>query len=92
VGLIIRCEDHLKAVKEFAASVGMLDQLNEKLNYLASYGKDVETHCNLHKDFAEHSFYFEMMLRCKDRDPEWQFWFNGGLIYHGDDTGWGVHT
>ena len=45
-----------------------------------------KTRCNLFKDFAPNSFYFEWQRRV---DGEWKFWMNGGLIFHGNDDGCG---
>ena len=73
------------------------------------------TRCRLGKDWAKFSFFFVMERRYvpeggaiadglkKAGLPDYTFWFNGGLIYHGgeDDTlaitqgpvaGWSVHT
>lgn len=83
--LVVKCKEHYEEVKEFARSIDKIDQLQNKLDYLGGYGENVETCCFLYKDFAEYSFYFEMHIQGR-------FWFNGGVIYHGDETGWGVHT
>lgn len=94
MSLVIECKEHYHEVRKFAADLGQLSQLQSKLDYLDTYGTDVETHCFLYKDFAPHSFYFEMHIRDKRKElgKQWRLWFDGGLIYHGDETGWGVHT
>ena len=69
-------DEHLAAVKAFAESVGALPQLEDKLDYLANYG-DGDMTCELHADWAPHSFAFAMTR------PDGSRWFNGGLIYSG---------
>jgi hypothetical protein len=71
-----------------------LDYLDK---YADHEGKGL-TKCILSKDFAPHSFEFTMMRRITDLEkqrelaargvnPEhgvfWEYWFNGGLIFHG---------
>jgi len=74
--LTIYNDDHMATVKAFATSVGALDALQEKLDYLATYGGGHNT-CHLFPDFAPYSFAFRMA------DATGATWFNGGLIYHG---------
>ena len=81
-------EDYLKEVEDFARSVGMLEQFHEQYDYLdkyADYEKEngVDIRCRLYKDFAPYSFAFNMERREKGEE-KWKFWFNGGLIFHGD--------
>jgi len=50
-----------------------------------------QTRCRLLRDWAPASFAFEMELRRPEGaslPATWQPWFNGGLIFHGDQTGW----
>lgn len=96
--LDVRCPEYLDAVKRFAQTMGLADQLQSRLDYLNAYAyhpDDTSFHCRtekrcvLGKDFAPHSFSFAMY----ERDPEqpdnpdaWKFWFQGGLIYQGPDS------
>src|SRR6185312_7618016 len=86
--LVIDCHDHLEAVRAFARSVGAEAQLQDRLDYLASYGardaEDEAVRCRLRKDFAPHSFTFvmERQLAYGGYKP----WFVGGLIYSGPDA------
>jgi hypothetical protein len=78
-------EDYLKEVKAFAVKVGKGDQLQSKLNYLDTYA-DHEgeglTRCLLGKDhWAPQSFSF--IMQRLDKNGEYQYWFDGGLIFHG---------
>lgn len=75
--LDIKCPDYLAQVRQFAQAVGAADELEDKLDYLATYGGTPDfTRCELHTDFAKNSFEFVIY---KD-DLRW---FNGGLIYSG---------
>ena len=50
-----------------------------------------KTRCFLLPDFAPASFEFTIHMRKDLNDPwceEFKFMFNGGLIYHGDQSGW----
>jgi len=89
-------QEYFDKVKAFAKSVGKEDQLREKLDYLDSYacgqpgeeGYDPEaTKCFLGKDFAPQSFAFCVQKR--DKNGEYQYWFQGGLIFHGAHDGGG---
>ncbi len=96
--LAIKCPEHFAAVVAFAATIGAVDQLVDKLTYLASYGGDsAAVRCTLHKDFAPHSFGFSLEKPDLDfltksngglpaADPKWKHWFSGGLIYQGPDS------
>lgn len=75
----IENQEHFDKIKAFAESVGALDELQAQLDYLASYGVG-DTCCDLHYDFAPHSFAFTMYKRV---NGEYKRWFNGGLIYRG---------
>lgn len=96
--------ERFATVMEFALANGAARKLIERLEYLANYGEGNNT-CELHNDFAPHSFEF---LMCR---PDGSRWFHGGLIYSGpgqplDGTGpaltvglfqeaghsWSVHT
>jgi len=56
--LNVKCEEHLETVKKFAEETGVLEQFNNTLEYLSTYGTNTE--CELFYDFAPHSFYFVM--------------------------------
>jgi len=86
----VRNEDHFRKVKEFARNNGLLEQLEDRLQFLADYSPDWETKCVLAPDFAPYSFYFNMMRR-DTPESEWQFWFGGGLIFF-QGSGWSIHT
>jgi hypothetical protein len=87
MSLQILCEPELEAAKKFALESGgqaLLDQLNAQLEFLGSYGHGMHTKCDLHPDFAPHSFTFVMFKKEGPAKP-WMYWFNGGLIYQGPD-------
>jgi len=86
--LKIENQEHFDKVKAFAESTGRMTQLQSKLDYLDTYGDN--TQCVLGYDFAPHSFSFLMMKR--DKQGEYQPWFNGGLIFHSTADCWNVHT
>lgn len=80
-------ERYLEEVKAFATQIGARKSLEQSLEYLGSYGEQVdsnpiETRCTLSKDFAPHSFFFSMERRRRG-EREFQRWFSGGLIYSG---------
>lgn len=77
----------LEATRKFAAEIGLLAQLEEKLRYLDQYASPRTTRCTLYHDFAPHSFGFTMEARGKD--GEWRVLFEGGLIFHGSHDGHG---
>lgn len=88
--LDIQCQAHFEAVKAFAESAGRMEQLQSKLDYLDTYADHERkglTKCVLGADFAPYSFEFLMMR--KNRDGQWERWFNGGLIFHGAHDGGG---
>ncbi len=60
--LIDNCpKGYLDGVKAFAESIGMLDQLQGRLDQLIK--GDREMRCTLRKDFAPHSFTFVLEMR-----------------------------
>lgn len=90
--LVDNTDGYLDTVKEFAVKVGKEGNLRRKLDYLDQYAsgrrsEGIETRCQLYKDWAPQSFAFLMEMR-KD-GGEWERWFNGGLIFHGDHDGGG---
>ncbi len=95
--LEVKCEDYLKSVRKFAQETGQVDKLQDRLNYLARFACDPAnpsgaleaTKCVLFKDSAPNSFLFDMLK--KGSDSKYRFWFNGGLIYYGqNDSGVGA--
>jgi len=78
------CINYLSETRDFAKSVGLLNDLEAQLSYLSGYAcRDEETDrtiCNLYPDFAPHSFYFVMELK-NEETKEYNRWFNGGLIF-----------
>jgi len=79
----------LEEAKALAKTLGVEDNLQPRLDYLAAYAcQDQDGHidpkltkCYLGADFAPHSFYFKMHRLLPD--GTYKFWFDGGLIYHG---------
>jgi hypothetical protein len=98
--------DRLEQVREFARSMGLTEQLERQLGYLAGYG-DQRNQVVLGYDFAPHSFSFGMYRPGPKEERKCRF--NGGLIYQGPSspadgsfpsltvslasgTGWFCHT
>jgi hypothetical protein len=84
-----RTEAYFRRVVEFACAKGLAEALFERLHYLHTYADHeltgrVET--ELLPDFAPASFGFTMWWRTKTGDRE--YLQNGGLVYHGDQSGW----
>ncbi len=78
-------QEHFDVVKAEAEKLGLMDDLQKQLDYLATYanhGGYGEVRCNLGWDFAPLSFSFTMQTRKKDTTQEWKHWFSGGLIFH----------
>jgi len=83
--LVINDQEYFNEVLYFAKTTGRQDQLQQKLDYLDTYaehGDKGATRCLLGKDFAPYSFGFIMQKRVASE--EYDYWFNGGLILHGD--------
>ena len=85
-------EKYLEEVRAFADKVGKRENLEDKLKYLGNYACNGDrpqdyTRCILSKDYAPYSFYFVMQV--KEKDGSYKFWFNGGLIFHGQHDGGG---
>lgn len=89
--LKVENQEHFDAVIEFAERVGLRQQLEGRLRYLEHYATSPDdpgkTRCRLFKDWARYSFEFVMDLR--QPDGTYRQWFNGGLILHGADDGFG---
>ncbi len=83
--LNVKCPEWLAKVKEYAAKVGLSDQLEKQLDHLATYGGGEGRldycRCDLYQDFAPWSFQFTMYRTEEGKEPS--YWFNGGLIYQG---------
>ena len=98
--------DRLEQVREFARSMGLSEQLERQLGYLAGYG-DERNQVVLGYDFAPHSFSFAMYR--PGPKEERKFRMNGGLLWQGpgapadgsfpglavslhNNVGWFIHT
>jgi hypothetical protein len=90
--LNIRCPEHLEAVRAFARSIHLEDQLQRQLDFLRNYGQSGVPHdampdgsrqnlCVLERDFAPYSFAFGVFG--PERDGKRKFLFNGALVYQG---------
>ena len=79
--LIIEKEEHFDRVRDFAHSVGADAELQNRLDFLASFGGDAaKERCRLYSDSAPHSFFW----RIEYSSPEgWKTGLVGGLIYSG---------
>ena len=79
--------DKLEREREFARSMGLGEQLEKQLDYLAGYARgdgEPKRQCVLSDDFAPHSFCFAHFVLPKfTADGKRHFWFNGGLIWQG---------
>lgn len=82
-----QAEEAMKEAEDFAVSRGCRQSLDDRLMYLDQYGSMSWTNrshsrCVLYKDFAEHSFMFNLFLKdgngCLGTTP----FLVGGLIYH----------
>jgi hypothetical protein len=83
-GLVIEpdCVEHLERAREFARSVGLLDQLHRQLTFLDNQGRGNRRQCRLGRDFAPHSFDFAH-FSLPGEGRERKLIYNGGLIYQG---------
>jgi len=85
MSLKIENQEHFDNVLAFAEKAGLRKQLDEKLEYLATYaehGGPIKTRCLLHADWAPYSFAFSMQV-LGEKDDDYRHWFSGGLIFHG---------
>jgi hypothetical protein len=91
-GLVVLDEeqlDRLEQVRDFARSMGLGEQLERQLGYLAGYACHDDSpprQCVLSYDFAPHSFSFAHYALPTPERPGRKFWFNGGLIYQGPSS------
>jgi hypothetical protein len=83
--LTVKDQEYFDSVVKFAQEAGLYDDLKKQLDFLSGFGGDPEkVECELYKDFAPQSFYFNMMKGDKR-------WFNGGLLYfESGDSGVGL--
>lgn len=81
-----KVQDALEKARSFAKANDLIEDLESKLTYLADYGGSTRTRCRLFPDLAPLSFGFTME---KKSDDGWAYWFNGGLIFHGNHDGHG---
>jgi hypothetical protein len=101
--LIVKCPEHLEAVRKFADETNQRQQLEEKLTSLTRYLPD-GWRVELYTDFAPYSFIW-VEIRIEDNYRG----MLGGLIYHGQipnhgggyptfsvcltpTSGWSIHT
>jgi len=90
-GLVILDDDlldKLEREREFASAMGLREQLEQQVHYLATYanhdGEQPTRQCVLYDDFAPHSFCFSHFMPARySKDNQRHFWFNGGLIFQG---------
>jgi hypothetical protein len=77
--LIVKCPEHLAAVREFADRTGQRQQFESRLSILLNL-PDKWT-VELDTDFLPYSFTFV------DKNPQGRCGFTGGLVYHGPRGG-----
>jgi hypothetical protein len=83
-------QEYFDDVKKYAEEIGLIDSLQEQLDYLDTYaehGDRGKTRCRLFKDFAPHSFQVSMEIR--NEAGEYKHWWSGGCIFHGPHDGHG---
>jgi len=80
--LIVKCPEHLQAVREFADRTGQRQQFESRLSDLTAYLPDDWT-VELYTDFAPYSFFWT------EFSPTGQRGLIGGLIHHGQHDGGG---
>jgi hypothetical protein len=81
--LIVKCPEHLQAVREFADRTGQRAQFESRLSDLYRFTSAEGYTIMLYEDFAPMSFYWEEIA------PNSKRAMNGGLIYHGLHDGGG---
>ena len=89
---ISACKEHFEETEHFADQAGRKQQFLKTLRDLVAgeivddeltcWGRPCKMRVRLYRDFAPHSFEFvkEVMYEGKS---EWEFQFNGGIIFHG---------
>ncbi len=110
--LKVLCTEYFNEQWKWAEANGLLDIFKRDLDQLKHYGCSEEepelVRCDLHWDFAPHSFTFVMFRR--QADGIYDAMFNGGFIYSGPEqpldgsfpaltcslaplrVGWSMHT
>lgn len=92
--LQIHCQEHFDKVIEFATKFGLLEKFEARLKYLEEYAngegciydkaKGWETKLELFKDFAPHSFIFQITANNAELHGNTvKPIMHGGLIYQG---------
>lgn len=98
--------DALVRAFEFAAREDLVDHFVARLHYLGTYGEpQTKTRCTLYHTWGSEGTDLEFTVdrvRIDDEtgipqldgggEPDFQPWFNGGLIFHEHTRTWGVHT
>ena len=80
--LIVKCPEHLQAVRDFADKTNQRAQLEQCLIDLTAYLTDLWM-VDLYSDFAPYSFFWSQYNTAGQRG------LSGGLIYHGQHDGGG---
>ncbi len=88
--VIINMDHHKKMVQE-AKENGTWEPLDEKLRYLHCYGGMDDPGLFQVELGYDHAGYSVVWLR-RDKNGEYQFMMNGGLIFHTSSMEWNVHT
>jgi hypothetical protein len=87
--LEIKSQEYYDRVVKFAEAKGWKKYLDQRLDYLRKYADQEEKglcRVELYKDSSPASFAIRWYKR--KEDGTYEYWFNGGLIFHGDQTGW----
>ena len=102
----INCQERYDKEREFAKSIGLLKQFDETFERLRRKedNEDCPMRVSVGSDWYEHCFSFCVEYM---RNGEWQYYYNGGVIYHGCPKegyrengsfmepgcyGWSIHT
>lgn len=90
--IVVKDKERYDAMCHKAIHCMAMANLQECIDYLDTYANrpgctyDKEgTVCELYGDFAEASMQF--VMKKPDGKGGWQFWFNGGLIFHPGSSG-----
>lgn len=73
----------LEEVIEFAKENGLFDQFKDRVLEHFQHYNGYEHRVLLNKDFAPYSFGFSLYMQNREDPDKWDFWFNGGVIFHG---------
>lgn len=88
--LTIRDQEHFNKVVRHAVSVGTLEGLLGRLEYLSEYSEDT-VDCVIAEDRCSEWGFDFAMYRTLNGERDASPWFIGGLIEH-DESEWSVHT